>query len=147
MTTATGCALIGSLFVAFGLSGVLWRYFRIRSRGAGGASRVLQPPALFASWTLVVLGLILIVSGFLFAESPEDPPPFAVFVATLAAGLCLMVPGVMIFARSLPSVKRWSETHPSVNPPWMAQLGVAMMAFGLVAGGVVAPIMIVTLRQ
>lgn len=144
MTTATGSAMIGSLFVACGLAGVLWRYFS-QPRNAEGPFRYWQPPKYLPSYALVAVGLILIVATFFLTESRSDPAPFAVFVAGLAVGLCLATPGVMIFAGSLPDVKQWGTTRQSVNPPWRAQLGMAMIVFG-VAGGVVASFVIVALR-
>lgn len=145
MTTATGCAMAGSLFVLCGLAGVLWRFSKQPHR-ANGALPTWRPPGYLAGCALVVVGLILLVAAFVLVESGNDPAPVAVYLAGFAVGLCLAVPGVITFVRSLPAVKRWSKTRQSINPPWAAQLGVAMIVLGVVAGGVVAPTIILALR-
>lgn len=145
MSFAVGTLVLGSWFTLVGWAGVVWRF--VQPRRAGSPSRPRwNAPSYLGSGVVVVIGLSLMLIGAISAETPHEPPVLVLFLSGLAFGSCIAAPGLMLVLASWPSVREWESIRGRANPPLPALAGAALVAIGLLAGGVAVPLSLALVR-
>jgi len=134
----------GSVMIYLGSAGLLWRYLQKRS-GRQPSSPVTKAPPYMGGWLLIAIGTALLFLAISILVPSYRPNPVLWFVAGLALGSCVAVPGLMLALRTTPP-KEWVGDAAEHREPWRAYLGWSLVAVGIFGGGVLLPLSVVLLR-